>query len=209
MLGYLKKELFMLKQNGKLLLLVLALFIGLSILNQSDMTFIMPFMATIISISSFSYDNYNKWDAYALTLPGGRTCTVKAKYLSSLIFIIISFLVSIICLYIISQCGVNINVRSSILELTICLFAVFLIIAIMFPIFYKLGAEKGRIALFILTFGITGLALLVSQKVHMTIPSDITNFFKNYYKIIIPILTCFFLFISYKLSKRFYSKKEF
>jgi len=209
MYGLIKKELLMIKQNLKILLLVFFLFFGMTIMNESDMTFILPFMAVMISISTFSYDNYNKWDAYAVTIPNGRKNVVRAKYISTLIFVVISFIIAMLSIFIISQCGINIDLSSSIIELIGCLFAVFLIMSIMFPIMYKFGVEKGRIALFIMTFGITGLALLISQNISINIPSNIIDFCQHYYKILIPIITCLGIYLSYKISERFYSKKEF
>ncbi len=209
MYGLIKKDLLMIKQNLKILMLTFIIFLGMTMINESDMTFILPFMAVMVSISTFSYDNYNKWDAYAITLPNGRKNAVKAKYISTLIFVIMSFMISIISLFIINKCGININLSLSISELTGCLFGVFFIIIIMFPIMYKLGVEKGRIALFIISFGITGILVLVSRNIHINIPNNIITFFKNYYKILIPIITCLLILISYKISERFYSKREF
>ncbi|MBP3921140.1 MAG: ABC-2 transporter permease [Bacilli bacterium] len=209
MYGLIKKDLLMIKQNLKNFILVFIIFLSMTIINKSDMTFILPFMAVMISISTFSYDNYNKWDAYAVTLPNGRKNIVRAKYISTLIFVIISFIISIISLFIINKCGMNIDLNSSLNDLSGCLVLVFLIMSIMFPIMYKFDVEKGRIALFILTFGITGISVLIMNNVNIAIPDNIIDFFKNYYKILIPIITCLLIFISYKISERFYSKKEF
>lgn len=209
MYGLIKREFLMIKQNLKILMLIFIVFLGMTMINESDMTFILPFMSVMISISTFSYDNYNKWDAYAVTLPGGRKNVVKAKYISTLVFVITSFIVSIISLLIMNSCGVNVDLESSVAELTGCLIAVFLIMSVMFPIIYKYGVEKGRIAMFILTFFITGIAVLILNNIHIDIPNDIISFFKNYYKVLIPIFTCLIIYASYKMSERFYAKKEF
>ncbi len=209
MYGLIKKDLLMIKQNLKILMLAFIIFLGMTIINESDMTFFLPFMAVMVSISTFSYDQFNKWDAYAVTLPNGRKNVVRAKYISTLIFIIISFIISIISLFIMEQCGINIDLNSSISELIYCLFVIFLIMIIMFPIMYKFGVEKGRIALFIITFGVTGLVVLLSKNIHIDISSKIIDFFKNYYRVLIPVITCLLILISYKISERFYAKKEF
>ncbi len=209
MYGLIKKDFLMIKQNLKILLLVFIIFLAMTIMNESDMTFIFPFMAVMISISTFSYDQFNKWDAFAITLPNGRKNVVRAKYISTLVFVILSFLLSIILLFIVNRCGVNIELNSAIKELIGCLLGVILIMVIMFPIMYKFGVEKGRIALFIISFGVTGLAVLLSKSIHIEIPSNIIAFFKNYYRVIIPIITCLSIFISYEISECVYSKKEF
>ncbi len=117
MYGLIKKDLLMIKQNLKILMLVFIIFLGMTIMNESNMTFLLPFMAVMISISTFSYDQFNKWDAYAITLPNGRKNVVRAKYLSTLIFVILSFLISIVSLFIMNKCGINITLSTSISEL--------------------------------------------------------------------------------------------
>lgn len=209
MLGLIKKDLLMIKQNLKIFVLVFIIFLGMTIINESDMTFILPFMAVMISISTFSYDNYNKWDAYAVTLPNGRKNVVRAKYISTIVLVMISFIISLISLFIMNKCGINIDLDSSISELIGCLFAIFLIMIIMFPIMYKFGVEKGRIALFIIAFGVSGLSVLILKNVHIDIPGNIIDFFKNYYEVLIPIITFLLMFISYKFSEKTYLKKEF
>ncbi len=209
MYGLIKKDLLMIKQNMKILLLIFIIFLGMTMINESDMTFMLPFMAVMISISTFSYDHFNKWDAYVISLPHGRKNAVRAKYISTFIFVIISFIISILLLIIMNKCGVKIDLHTSIVELIECLFAVFLIISIIFPVLYKFGVEKGRIALFLIIFGVTGISVLISKNMHFYLPSNIINFFKCYYKILIPLITCLFIVISYKISEKFYSKKEF
>ncbi len=209
MYGLIKKEFLMIKQNLKLFMLIFIVFLGMTLFNESDMTFMFPFMAVMISISTFSYDNYNKWDAYAITLPNGRKNVVKAKYISTLVFIIMGSIVSGISLLIMNKCGVNIDLNSSISGLMGCLVAILLIMIIMFPIMYKFGVEKGRIALLIISFGLSGLAVLFSKNFHINIPSYVNDFFKNYYKLLIPGITCLLLYLSYKISEVVYSKKEF
>lgn len=209
MFGLIKKDLLMIKQNIKILLLVFAVFLGMTIINESDMTFILPFMAVMMSISTFSYDSFNKWDGYAISLPNGRKNVVRAKYISTLIFVLACFLVSVVSLIIINLCGVNINLEYTISELVGCLIGIFLIMIIMFPIMYKFGVEKGRIALFILTFSITGISVLILNNVGIAIPNGIVNFFNDYYKIILPVITCILMLASYKVSEILYFKKEF
>lgn len=209
MYGLIKKDLLMIKQSLKILMLAFIIVLGMTMINEGDMTFILPFMAVMISISTFSYDNYNKWDAYAATLPNGRKNVVRAKYISTLVFVIMSFIICIVSLLIMNKCGISIDLNSSVAELIGCLFAVLLIMSIMFPIIYKLGIEKGRIALFILTFAVIGIAFLFSEYIHINVPINIIAFFKDYYKILVPLITLIIICISYKISESFYLKKEF
>lgn len=209
MYGLIKKDLLMIKQNLKLFMFVFVLFIGMSTVNGNDMTFILPFMSVMISISTLSYDSYNNWDAYACALPDGRRNVIRAKYVSTILFVLCSFTVAILSLFVMNVLGVNIELENAISELVGCLAAIFLIVTIMFPIMYKLGVEKGRISLFVLVFGISGIVLLFSKYMSIDIPSNIVEFFTSYYKIIVPVITIVLLYGSYKLSERIYMKKEF
>ena len=58
--------------------------------------FVPVFLSTMLFMSTFSYDDYNKWDAYACTFPSGRTNIVKAKYLASLILTVIAIIITYI-----------------------------------------------------------------------------------------------------------------
>lgn len=208
MLGFIKKDLLMICQNLKIFGIMFLVFFVLTILNESDMTFILPFMSVMLSISTFNYDHYHHWDAYAVALPNGRTDSVKAKYISTFLFVFFSFLLSLISLFLIKICGLSLD-SSSFTDLIGCLWAAFLIISFMFPVIYKFGVEKGRIVLFLFFFGVTGIAVLISENVSIPIPQNFLLFFKNYGQFLLPILIGFFLFVSYKISKRVYLKKEF
>ena len=68
MLGLIKKDLFMMKSNIKTLLIILVVYGVMAYQEQMDLSFILPFMSVMIMISTFSYDAYNNWDAYVLSL---------------------------------------------------------------------------------------------------------------------------------------------
>ena len=72
MIGFIKKDLAMIKSNFKLMGILLFFYVVMGLLGEMDISFILPFMSVMIMISTFSYDNYNKWDAYSVTLPNGR-----------------------------------------------------------------------------------------------------------------------------------------
>lgn len=90
-----------------------------------------------------------------------------------------------------------------------CSFAIILLQSIIYPVIFKYGIEKGRIALFVGVFLITGILGILISNVQVSVPESVINFFNNYGIIIlILIMTSMFLF-SYKISERIYEKKEF
>ena len=83
MKGLIIKDLCVIKNQMKTLLLVLAFFVIFSIINE-DATFILflvPFYMIMILITTFNYDEFNKWDSYCNSLPLSRKEIVKSKYI--------------------------------------------------------------------------------------------------------------------------------
>ena len=87
------------------------------------------------------------------------------------------------------------------------LFSVVLIQAIMYPLIFKFGAEKGRIWLFVGVFlSVTIISIIFKN---ISIPASIITFFSNYYVILLLSFIVVAMTISYIVSKKIYSKKEF
>ena len=88
MLGFIKKDLLLVKNNYKTILISVIIFILFSFSNNTDISFFLPFMMLVIIISTFSYDDYNKWTIYSATFPNGRKNYIKGKYIATIILII-------------------------------------------------------------------------------------------------------------------------
>ncbi|MDO4377835.1 MAG: ABC-2 transporter permease [Erysipelotrichia bacterium] len=209
MLGLIKKDILIIKSNLKLIIVMLSVFFIMSLQKDFDISFIPPFIVVMLFISTFSYDEYNKWDAYAVTLPNGRKNVVKAKYLASLILILLAVIITILLNCLSSIINNHWEFNEFISGLIGGTFVTILIQAIMYPLIFKLGIEKGRICLFALTFILTGLITLFSKLVKFRIPIDLIVFFNNYWYIILPLFLIIILSVSYKISEKIYSTKEF
>ena len=209
MIGLIKKDLLMIKSNLKLVIIIFAVLFIMAIQGEFDMTFVPPFIVVMLFMSTFSYDEYNKWDAYAVTLPNGRKSVVASKYLATLILIAISIAITIILNLLVGLINSNINYEEFFPAIMGCFFGIILVESIIYPFIFKYGIEKGRIGLFIGSFAIVGLISLLSKKTDINIPTNVVNFFESFWYIIIPILFTGFLYISYCISKKIYLKKEF
>lgn len=213
MLGLIKKDLYLVKGNIKRILVMLVIFGLMSFQGSIDISFIVPFMCTMIFITTFSYDEYNKWDAYAITLPNGKKNVVKSKYFTSILLIIISVILTL-CLSIVLgllKSGINIdNLISSNLGVT---FGLVLLNSIMFPMIFKYGVEKSRIVLFVIVALFTAMISIVIAFLKDILTDSLVNniviFFNNYGFIILPLIMIIFLYLSYILSVKIYNKKEF
>ena len=111
MIGLIKKDLFIVKRNLRSLLLIILVFSFLTINGQSEFSFFAVYMSVVLMMSTFSYDEYNKSDAFIRTLPNGRSDAVKAKYISTLIIEIASVLFSVLLSIISGILKNNLNIN--------------------------------------------------------------------------------------------------
>ena len=209
MIGLIKKDFLIIKGNLKLIIVMLFVFFIMALQGQFDISFVPSFIVVIVFMTTFSYDEYNKWDVYVTSLPNGRKNVVKSKYVASLILIMVSIIITLLLNCLVGVINHNLEFSKFISNLIGGSFATILIQAIMFPFIFKFGIEKGRICLFVLTFVIVGIVRLFSEIIKISIPKKIILLFNDYWFIIIPIILIILLLISYKISKKIYLKKEF
>ena len=209
MVGLIKKDLLMIKSNLKMVLIMLVVFFIMSLQGEFDISFVPPFIVVMLFMSTFSYDEFNKWDAYAVTLPNGRKNVVKSKYVASLILTIVTIILTIILNSLVGLINNNLEFDKFISTIMGCVFVVILIQSIMYPFIFKYGMEKGRIGLFVISFAIVGIIGLLSSVLKINIPTNVVTFFDNYWFVIIPLISIVLLLISYKISEKIYLKKEF
>lgn len=210
MTGLIKKDLFLMKSNLKLILIIFVVFTISSINQESNNLYFMPaLVSTMLFMSTFSYDEYNKWNTYAPALPTGREKIVIAKYLVTLLLNIVVFIITIALSLIVGKIEGNLNVEEVFQTIAGILVATIIIQSIIYPLIYKFGVEKGRIWLFVGIFGISTILGILITKVNFTLSPAIINFFNDYYLLLIPLFIFICLSISYNVSKNIYLKKEF
>lgn len=211
MKGFILKDIYLIKGNIKTLLILFIAFAIMTFNNIDFLTVFLPFLCIMICISTFGYDEFNHWDAYALTLPNGRKNVVKSKYVSTIIMIIISMLISAIISSIVGIIGDKLDIENLVGNILGSGCAILFIISLMYPLIYKFGAEKGRIFLFVVCFmlsAIVGLAAVGIGKLGLDLTIFI-QFFVKYLIYILPVLAILMIVISYFISYRIYQRKEF
>lgn len=210
MLGLIKKDFLLIKANLKSMIIIFVIYIMLAFQGTLDVTFIIPLIGIILFLSTFSYDDFNNWNSYAVTLPNGRKNVVRAKYITSIILMIIlavvAFFIGIGIGYIKTN---SINLDEIISSLMGTMLSSVIIISLLYPIVFKFGATNGRIILFAVVFGIAGIGTLIAQFIDMTPIINIINKLDNYLLIAIPIIYIILLGISYLISSKIYQNKEF
>ncbi len=210
MIGFIKKDLLMIKSNIKTLCIIMFVYIFLAYQGQMDFSFILPFMSVIIMISTFAYDSYNKWDAYACCLPNGKQNSVKAKYIATLLLIIMTTIIMMIITIVISYVYQNkIDINAVLESIVVTLGSTIFLQSIMYPPIYKFGVEKARIGIFVIVFGIAIIGSFLYKYIDFKSISSSLAFLNDYGIIIIPIILVITLYISYKISETIYLKKEY
>lgn len=210
MIGLIKKDLLMIKGNLKSVSIILIVFLIMTLQGNMDTSFLPSFISVMLMASTFSYDEYNKTDAYISTFKNGRINSVRAKYLATLVTVTFMLLLTLIIFMIVRAFGAGINIKE-VVETSIVFYFVALIIhSVFYPIIYKWGIEKGRILIFVFVFG---LVLIISLLARWGLPLDVSDTFKDflnqYALLIILFVTVLALTISYNISKKIYLKKEF
>lgn len=210
MLGLIKKDLLMIKSNIKTLFIILVVYGVMAYQGQMDLSFILPFMSVMIMISTFSYDAYNKWDAYASCLPNGRQNSVKAKYIATLLLIIITTaIVTILMIATLYARFKAIDLESIFSTILGTIFATIILQSLMYPSIYKFGVEKARIGIFIVVFGIAIVGGIMAKYIDFKPMLQVLDNLGNYWMIILPVVTILVLYLSYKISEGIYKKKEY
>ena len=206
MKALLLKDILVMKQQGKMYLLILVIYSIYSfLLKDSSMIITMIALFGFMTMfNSFSYDEKSKWNLFALSTTISRNDIVVGKYLFNLVITIgfsLLFLPVILFLAINSDVGLIESLK--LIAIVSCISVV--IANITLPVIFKFGIEKARIAT-MLIFVIPVLAPYVMQ----FIPSDfvIPPIIANYLPMISGILLLLFTYFSIKLSMKILKSKD-
>lgn len=216
MKGLLIKDILNMKNYMKQLVLVLIFFIvyGIFLKNGTFVGTMITLMLSMQVITTMSYDEYAKWDKYALTMNINRKDIIISKYIFFTISIIIGIVVGITTSIAINQIakldtGMNEIIVTSIV--VPCVFAI--LFSIIIPVVFKTGVEKGRIVMMLILFIpaiLVGAIVKISEKANITMPSPSNlEILMKFGVLGLVLLTILAVFISYKVSLSIYNKKEF
>ena len=165
MAGLFEKDIRILMQRKKALLLFLALsiFIGYS----QDGTFILsylPMLMIIVMIGTISYDEYDNGYRFLMTLPIDSRVYVSEKYIFCIAGTLVSYIAATL-IYLTSQAlkGINVNIESNISDILAAPLIMLLFVAIILPLQIKYGAEKSRVTLLVVV-GIIAALIFVLKK---------------------------------------------
>lgn len=210
MLGLIKKDLLLIKANLKSMLIIFIVYLLLAFQGTFEVTFVVPLIGVMLFISTFSYDDYNHWNAYAITLPDGRKNVVRAKYITSILLIIFLGITSLFLLVGIDLIKANsFNLEEMTSSLMGTILASTLIISLFYPFLFKYGSTNGRIILFVFAFVVAAIGTIASSFFDISSIIHELNILDKYFLFLIPLFSIILLGISYFISNKIYKSKEF
>ena len=212
MTGLMFKDLINLKSYAKSVGLMCAVFLVISIMNQSPSFFTgyIQMLSIVLILATFGYDERVEWDHYAMTLPIKRSDIVKSKYTLAYGTVLLMTIIGAITIVIVSliqnkDIMADGNMFANILIASI----VSLVIAVVIPFTFKYGSEKGRyvmMSIVVIPFGFA--AILNALNVSMESVVQFVELLSKY-PVIYPFVIIIAIGISYMFSIKIFDKKEF
>ncbi len=207
MIGFIIKDLLNLKKSFQTMIFFFAVFLlfSVSMKTPTYLASMITLMLTMTSVSSFTYDDYSKWEKFGRSLPVTKKQIVLSKYLLTLIMALAGSIISAVYILIWQA----FNSSASLLEnisIVLVMFSVTLIFtSIAIPLIYKFGVEKYRLINLVIFGGIFLLFMFVFSVYDISqIPES--AFFAIL--LCLPVPALLLTGISYTISCRIYNKKE-
>lgn len=206
MVGLILKDLYNLKQQTRIYLLIVAIWVVCAIINKEPSFFssIICTFTLLIPISTMAYDEKSKWNRFALTTPLSRLDIVVSKYI--LLGIIALFLTGISVL-------VNVilikDITTSVLLPVIINCCALIVTSIILPVIFKFGVEKGRLLMMIVVLAPLLLLVFIPKIDIGFISSFSYESFCQILVVVVPIITVLLFFISMFVSYKLYKNKEY
>ena len=212
MSGLLVKEYYTLHRYIKQYILLFIFFGALSVYMDSVIYFqaMVTMSMCMLVFTGMSYDSTAGCDKYVMTMPVSRKDVVRSKYIICVIYaataIVVSGIFSIIINRIYPMEDVGLMLMTIMAMTLLCL--IFIIYSILLPMIFKLGVEKTRI-LMIAVIMIPVFAILGTAEY---MPESVLDFIEQHAAIFGAagvIMSVLIYCISYFISVRIFSKKEF
>ena len=172
MKGLLQKDFYLMRTLARSYAFILGVFFLLSLTGVYDGTFLCTFlvlMCVMIPANTFSYDEQAKWDKYAASLPAGRPGVVRAKYLFTLLVSLAALALAALLqalLFFLGRAGSATLVEAELSAVAPAGFGI-LMTAILLPLLFRFGSQRGRLYLVlvvaVLTGGTVGGAMVLSE----------------------------------------------
>lgn len=210
MKGLIWKDICLMGVLVKSYVIICFVFLILSVAGVYDGSFVATFLVMIgvmIPINTFAYDEQAKWDKYAAALPVGRRGVVQAKYLFTVLVCLTCISLSVLSQLLLLALG-KADAENLVQVMLVSVApggAGALMNAVLLPLLFKFGSQKGRLYLMLVmgvaVGGFVGGALAISK---LGLDNGILVALMS----AAPVLGFLSLVPSYFLSMGIYQKKD-
>ena len=214
MKGLILKDLLNLRKNLKTII-IMCLFYTLlfSTLNPTSLSGMITILFAMQILTTFSYDDYSKWNMYALSLPITKKQLVLSKYILGISFIIFGGVFSFILTSLLSLFKGSFILGDLVASIIGSTGIMILMILILLPLIFKYGVERSRIMLLAIFAIPTVLILIISKVLALTgIPFPSEEQLNALLPVICIIATLILIagsYVSYMTSVKIVTKKEY
>ncbi len=207
MKGLMIKDFYLIKKHCLALFAVSIIFLLISLFTPQSTYFSYYYVAmiSIIPISLMAYDDGYKWNRYEIITPVSRKNIVSEKYILLLLLILPIVLAEGIFFGIL----LKLNILQIISLLSLMLLCGIISPIIIFPIIFKFGYIKGKIVNMIIIAILTAFITFINI-INISGSTLIEGTFNpQKYTFVFSVIAVILLAVSWLISVRVYSKREF
>lgn len=213
MIGFWKKDFFILRKQMRTYTFILVVYAVLSISGVwgSNLIAAMVALVTLMCpLTAFAYDQASGWDAYACALPGGGKDAVAGRYLCTLtIWAGATALCCVLSAVLWAVGLLESNLPELLLGDLVSGTTGLLMAAVTLPLCYKFGVERGRVLMTLVFVCIFVGILATPSLVDGLLPSSFdTKMLLIGGLVGFAVLVVAGLYLSYRISRAIYLKKE-
>lgn len=221
MKGLLIKDAEIMKNQGRILLLLVAFAVVFLGMNR-DMTviFIVSYITIVLSLftaSTVSYDEFDNCWLFLMTLPVTRKRYVQEKYLFGILLTLGAWcLANAVGAVLMVWKGMSADLLEWLGESTAVLCVAFVFMGVTLPLRLKLDAEKAKyinLLVFILVFGgaflVSKLVVYVPRNIRQTVSALFGDMGNQGILLLSAGIAAAVLLVSYGCSRRIMARKEF
>ena len=211
MSGLIQKDMCLLLQRSRVLIILIG--VGAIMSFTTDGSFVIGYLAmtcAILTVGTISYDEFDNGYPFLFTLPITKKTYVTGKYVFCMLGGLIGWGISVvivICCTLIK--GGEFSV-SDIWDILAFIPVIDLIVAIMLPIQLKFGAEKSRIAIFVIGGGswAAGTLLMNNLPQDYHLPALFSNLDKNVVTVSLIVICILAIAVSYIIKSAYYGEER-
>lgn len=201
------KDLLALRKSLKTTAVMLVFFVVYALFMKSAtyLATMAVLFFSMLSVSSFSYDELARWEPFALSLPIGRRQVVLSKYALGVLLALVGSLIGLAVSFAAPLLGdtSDLGMRLVLVWVLFCVAVVF--VSVLTPLIYRFGVERSRI----FTIGVFALpTLLIYALMSLGIPKPSEELLRGLLYAS-PLLLLGIVAGSYRLSAALYEAKEF